>query len=399
MRLDQRQHRIATALAFCLGLALTSGLFGFSTAAIGVGELPVLRVGHVGHDHQIALGVAALKGQAFQADCGVWFQELKPREVYILHERETPLAELHLIKVQGGSAMPAAMERGELDIGLGGVPAVAFFVDRGNDFKILAPLNTDGDMLVMRKNFEAAHWQDFVRLVKQAEKPLIIGYKAPVAVAKLVFERGLMAEGIAFGAPQEQTDTKIRLTNLQGQKNMIPSLASGAVDGFVTNEPAASRAEVIGCGRVVCDLADLPPEGKWRNHPCCCVAARAEAITQHSNILVALLKAIVAATEQINNDKVQAAELASQWTKTPLEVESRSVPHIRYLATPSPEWRRGMTVWIEMMQEMDTFQERFADLEADKVMDRLCDFTLISRAQNELKAERESKEKDKPALE
>jgi len=160
---------------------------------------PKLTIGHVGHDHQIALFVAALDPERFKARCDVWLEEKKPREVYDLIEGGKVVAELHLIKVGGGSKMPAAMEKGDIDVGLGGIPSVMFFVDKGNDFKIISPLNVDGDMLLLKPEFPADDWAGFVKAVKASERPVRIGYKAPVAVAKLVFEGALDSEGIPYG--------------------------------------------------------------------------------------------------------------------------------------------------------------------------------------------------------
>jgi hypothetical protein len=114
--------------------------------------------------------------------------------VYELVEGEKTVAELHLEKVGGGSNMPAAMERGEIQVGLGGIPAVIFYVDKGSPFRILTPLNVDGDMLLVRPEFPADDWDSFVSAVKASEKPVRIGYKAPVAVAKLVFVGGAPGE-------------------------------------------------------------------------------------------------------------------------------------------------------------------------------------------------------------
>jgi len=344
--------------------------------------LPVIGIGHAGHDHQIALGVAAIEGATLEAKAGAWLNELKAGEVYVLMEGQKPLAELHLTKIQGGSAIPASMERGEIEIGLGGIPAIAFFADQGNDFKIVSGLNTDGDMLVMRPDFEASSWKEFVEKVKASEKPLTIGYKAPVAVAKLVFERGLAAEGIAFGpSGSSGPEVKVQLLDLHGEQNLMPSLASALVDGYVVNEPSASLAEVKGAGRIVCDLSDLPPEGMWRDHPCCCVAVRMELLKKHPEAVRALLKTILVGTRILQEDRAKAAEIAAQWTRQPLEVEQRSVPHIRYGAIPDEGWEKGMLTWIRIMQETGAFEKRFKDMAPEKVLEALCDFSFLEAAE------------------
>lgn len=374
-------HRTAAVFAIALILA---GVRAFAQED-SPEAFPVISIGHAGHDHQIALGAAAIAGASLEAQAGAWLKELKAAEVYVLLEGRRPLAELHLRKIQGGSAIPASMERGEIEIGLGGIPAIAFFADRGNDFKIVSGLNTDGDMLVMRSDFEASNWKEFVERVKVAQTPLIIGYKAPVAVAKLIFERGLAEEGIASGpGGASSPEVKIQLLDLHGEQNLMPSLASGLVDGYVVNEPAASLAEIKGVGRIICDLSDLPPEGMWRNHPCCCVAARQEILTRHPEVVQAFLKTILAGTALLREDAGMAATIAAQWTRMPIEVERRSVPNIRYGAVPDKGWRQGMLTWIRIMQETGAFEKRFKEMPPEKVLDALCDFSLLEAAEKEL---------------
>ena len=116
-------------------LVLFVSMFAFSTESRTVlgedAKIPVLKVGHVGHDHQIALFIAALEGEKYKK-YGIWMKMKKYKEVYDLMKGDKAIAELHLLKVGGGSMMPAAMERGEIQVGFGGVAAVAFFRDKGN---------------------------------------------------------------------------------------------------------------------------------------------------------------------------------------------------------------------------------------------------------------------------
>jgi len=340
------------------------------------GEVPKLVIGHVGHDHQIALYVGALSPERMKERCGVWLREKKPREVYDLMDGETALAELQLVKVGGGSNMPAAMKRGEIDVGLGGIPAVMFFVDDGAPIRILSPLNVDGDMLLVRPDFPADDWESFVTAVKAAEKPVRIGYKAPVAVAKLVFMGALDASGVPH-SEAEPPEGGVELVNLQGGKNIVPSLASGGVDGAVINEPFGSIAEVEGVGRIVSLLADLPPEGRWKNHPCCCVCATEDAIANHRPALKALLLMMRETTAFIREEPEEAAVLAARWTKKSEEVERRSVPNIVYLMDPGEGYREGLRVWHGMMDEIGKFDGRLEDKGWEEAFEMGHDLSLV----------------------
>jgi NitT/TauT family transport system substrate-binding protein len=246
-------------------------------------------------------------------------------------------------------------------------------------------------MLVVQPDMPVNDWPSFVAHVKRSPKPLKIGYKAPVAVAKLIFMRALKAEGISYrvlgieGGEGETQGGTVELVNLQGGQNMVPSLSSGAVDGFVMNQPQVSMAKVKRIGKVIAALADLPPAGKWKDHPCCCIVAPERVIAAHRPALKALMKLTLLATAMINADKTRAAELAATWTKVPLEVERDSVPSIVYLGEFTDSWRRGMIVWADMMNEIGKFTKELKGKTGDAFLRITCDTSLIEEAAKELR--------------
>ncbi|HUU90654.1 MAG TPA: hypothetical protein VM238_05525, partial [Phycisphaerae bacterium] len=162
--------RTTAAALFLAGVA-AAVLTGCQGEPPAKTDAPSIKLGHVGHDHHLALYVAALEGERFKKDYGVYLEEVKPKEVYDLVDGGATLARLNFIKVGGGSRMPAAMSRGEIEVGLGGVVPVAKFADGGQPLKILCPLQTDGDMLVMQKDSPVADWASFVKAAKEGEKP------------------------------------------------------------------------------------------------------------------------------------------------------------------------------------------------------------------------------------
>ncbi len=356
---------------------------GTSKPAAGV---PLIKVGHVGHDHQIALFVAALDAPYFKKNYGVWLEERKLREVFDLMKGGRRLARIQIVKIGGGSRMPAAMERGDVQVGFGGIAAFMFFIDKGVPLRVISPLHTGGDMLVVRKDIDVSDWKGFLEYVRNSEKAVRIGYKAPVAVAKVIFERALAAEGIpCSSAGGEEKPGSVVLVNLQGGKNMVPSLEAGVVDGFVMNQPQVSQAKVRGIGRVVCNLSDLPPDSMWKSHPCCCVAANLDTIRDYPDALEALLELVVLATERINADKALAVELTSRWTRLPVEVERDSVPSIPYLAEFTPDYLKGLENWAKTMNELGLFKGALKGLSGDAMLKAVCDMSLLERARAELK--------------
>ena len=363
----------ATALLLPLCLAACGGEDRKEDRGEPEANAPVqLTIGHVGHDHQIALGIAAYRPEATEKACGIHLVERKPKEVYDLHRGADRLARFLVKKVGGGSNMPAAMEKGALDIGFGGIPAVIKFIDKGNEIKILCPLNVDGDMLLVRPDLAVATWEDFVALARKSEKPLRVGVKNIMSVAKLVCHQACLDAGIG---------DKVEFINLKSNKNVIPTLQTeGTIDAVATNEPVCTKAILKGVARKVSLLADLPPAGKFKAHPCCCICATGTAINDHREVMQAFITLMKCCTGMINADKAMAAQLGAKWTKAPLEVEQASVPNIVYKIVPDRAYRKGLEQWYETMNRMGVYQGSLAGLSFAEMFAKVHDLSFIEQA-------------------
>lgn len=349
---------------------------------------PTIRVGYVGHDHQLALYVAALQGEGLSAKANVHLRRRKARQVYDLIEDGRTLATLELVKVGGAANLPNAMASGQVSIGLGGVAPVAKFIDRGSPMKLLAPLQTEGDQLVLKSDSPIDSWAEFVAAARAARRPIRIGYKGPVAVAKLVFMRALQEEGIRHTHDPADSEAEVLLVHMMKGSNAIPMLtgeAGGAIDGFVMNQPVPAKAEHMGVGKVIAQLRDLPPAGAWKQHPCCCVAANEDVLDHHPRAVKAFLKILLLATDRMRQSPAIAVEAAVEWTRSPLPVEKRSVPTISYLAEPTDEWRVGLIRYYDMMLDVEAFKGRFKGATGLAVVEACLDTTLAEEAAAELR--------------
>lgn len=376
--------KILHTILICLAAIILS-----TGTAMAADALPTLVVGHVGHDHQIALYVAADAGRSIEARYGAWLKVLKEFEVYELYDHGRAVALIKLVRVGGGAKMPAALEQGHIEVGLGGLGPVAKFVDKGAAMRVLAPLNNDGDALVVSPDLNASDWASFVRLVKASKKPLRIGYKSPMAVAYMIFTRALDEEGITYGPETLDSSGKpvgVILVNLQGLDNALPSLAGDIVDGVVVNEPASSMLAVKGEGRIIADLSHLPPSGKWEGHPCCVVAARDEAIASKREIIKSFLKVIKAGSDIIAADFEAALSSEHRWTGTSTEIGRRSIPNVTYVASPDAAWLTGVDTWISLMQGSGHFKKNLQGLYPESIRARLLDLGLMEEALRDMPA-------------
>ena len=349
---------------------------------------PMIRVGHVGHDHQLALYVAANAGPALERPYGVSFKELKPQEVYDLYDEGKFVVRVQMIKVGGGAKMPAALEQGHIDIGLGGIAPVVKFIDKGAPIRVLAPLNNDGDALVVRNAFAAGSWSEFLQAVRSSATPVRIGYKDPLANAYFIITNALRDAGIRFGQEPVGPDGKpvqVLLVNLQGEENAVASLEAGLIDAVVVNEPSPSIVVSKGVGRRVTDLADIPPGRKWAGHPCCVVAATTAVLKERPQAVKSLLKAVAAGADLMARDRQKGLDAQAAWTRTKPEAGKESLLHITHVVTPDEVWLRGVERWIDSLAAAGHFQQNLKGKSAAEVRAAVLDLGPLQAALAELK--------------
>jgi NitT/TauT family transport system substrate-binding protein len=283
--------------------------------------------------------------------------------------------------------MPTALAQNVIEVGLGGVAPVLASVDSGAPVKLISPLHYKGDMFVVKPDFQAQTWEDFVKLVKTSDKPIRIGYKSPQAVAKVIFEDSLSHEGITFGGDLSVQGLQVQMINTQGGGKLNVALSSDIVDGYVGNNPFPSIAVEKNLGRIICDLEELPP-GTFRNHPCCCIAANSKIPQEKTEAIVDLLVVLLQATETINKDIDKAVASAVHWIGTSEEVEKMSIPTSGYSMETSEQWYQTMAQWSSVMNNLDIFKGGLKGLEPENIASEAYDFSLLEKAKKKLEERR-----------
>ena len=346
-------------------------------------ESVTIRLGHVGHDHHTALYVAMDQAHEYAAASGIGVKVLEDQEFYELTEQGRKVAELQIVIVGGGSQMPTALAQNVIELGFGGVAPVLAGIDSGAPIKLVAPLHYKGDMFVVRPDFAARTWAEFVALARETRRPLRIGYKSPVACAKVIFEEALRHEGISFGGDPSQENLKVHMVNVKGGGKLNVALSAELVDGYVGNNPFPSIAIEKRIGRIVCDLEDLPP-GTFRDHPCCCIAARTDAMADKEQAIVDLLVLLLQANETIDSDIDKAVAAAVRWIGTSEAVERMSIPTSGYSMDVSERWYDTMGQWVATMNSLEIFRGKLKDKSPEEVAQIAYDFSLLNKAQQKV---------------
>jgi NitT/TauT family transport system substrate-binding protein len=349
-----------------------------------------IRVGHVGHDHQTVLYVALDNASEYAKQSGISIMVVEDRKFYELFDKGTKIADIEVVKVGGASELPTALAQNVIEVGLGGVAPVLASVDSGSPVRLISPLHYKGDMFVVRPDFEAKSWEEFVALAKTTKQPIRIGYKNPMAVAKVVFEEALRHEGITFGSDPSHSDLQVQMVNVQGGGKLNVALGSGLIDGYAGNNPFPAIAVEKKIGRIICDLEELPP-GTFRDHPCCCIAANLGAIQEKSEAIIDLLVLLLQANETINSDLDKAIAAAVRWIGTSESVERMSIPTSGYSMEPSAKWHKTMSKWIEVMNGLDIFRAKLKGLKPEEVSQLAYDLSLLEKAREKLEQRRAEK--------
>jgi NitT/TauT family transport system substrate-binding protein len=346
-------------------------------------EPVTIKLGHVGHDHHTALFVALDNASEYAKESKINVKVIEDRKLYELYDNSRKVADLEIVKVGGGSKMPTALAQNVIEVGFGGVAPVLASVDSGAPVKLISPLHYKGDMFVVKPDFKAKNWDEFVAMAKSTEKPLRIGYKNPVAVAKVIFEDALKHEGITFGGDLSKTDLQVHMVNVNGGSKLNISLGSGLIDGYAGNNPFPAIAVEKGIGKIICDLEELPP-GTFRNHPCCCIAANTNALVDKSEVIMDLLILFLQANETINRDLENTVASAVRWIGTSETVERMSIPTSGYSMEASNQWHQTMNKWIKAMNSLSIFRGSLKGLEPEKVSPIAYDLSLLESARKKL---------------
>lgn len=312
-------------------------------------EIPVIKLGHAPHDHHAALYVAAAKGEYFKDKAGYYLKEIVRKKEYELHNRKSQIAKIEIESGTGGIYLIRKLDEKIIDVSFGGVPAMIDMIDKGSSIKILSPVMTEGAALVVSEDIPVNGWAEFIQYIKDSDRPLRIGYKVDVSVQNLIFEAALREEGITFSDNIQDRVSDVILINLHGPKNLIPSLESEIIDGFVVMQPYPALAEYKKSGKIIAPLSSLPPQGRWKDYPCCAFAAGKDFINTHPAVAEALVTLFYHAAEYISENIKESAGITAGWLDMPEQVEAESLPTINYTNKYNDAWDSGVDFWIESL--------------------------------------------------
>ncbi|MBD3369065.1 hypothetical protein GF402_01725 [Candidatus Fermentibacteria bacterium] len=339
-------------------------------------EAPLLKIGHCRHDHHSAVFISRLRGPEMREEYGIYLEPLG-EGFYALIEDGRKVAELEFIPSQGAMNIPNNMVSGQFEVGFGGVIPFAASADQGTGVKIVAPLHSRGDMLVVGADSDVDSWEDFMAWVEESPEPIVVGYKSPKACALMIFEAALDHLGIPYSFHgNQEPGSEIVLYNCQGMGNLNPSLQNETIQAYISNNPSCVLAEHNGIGKCVAELCNLPP-GDFANHPCCGIAATSGLLQEKPETVAVALRLFAAATDYINENPTDAAEAVAEALGNPVEVEIASMATSGYDMHVTQEWYDDMEAIVCNMRDLGTFTGPLSEADWEANREVLTDFSLL----------------------
>ncbi|MEN1760561.1 ABC transporter substrate-binding protein [Anoxynatronum sibiricum] len=368
-KLKEKNIRLVLLL---LVLTLMVGCSG-STEADNA-EIPDLKVAYVFTNHQTPLMVAASRAEAFEAD-GTWLKTVIEREQYVLMEGDAPIANIDLIVNKNGSETMTMMTQGHVDLALASSAAFISAVDKGAELKMLCPVHTEGIGLVMAQDADVDNWEAFAAMTREADAPVMVGYHSPTSAPVILFAAALDDAGLSYTKNPDDVTADILLVDLKGTNNLLPALTSKQVEAWVGPSPYPELAVTEGVGKMVLDLREMPPAGKWHDFPCCVAGATQETIDNHGEAVEAFTRLLTVAADYAANHPEEAAQITSDFTGVSLEAARMSA--IKYTTNPSETWVTNLGLVYDVLHESDSLNEQFADKTYEETHDDIFNFSFI----------------------
>ncbi|MDD3365386.1 MAG: ABC transporter substrate-binding protein [Syntrophomonas sp.] len=337
-------------------------------------EVPTLNISYIFTNHQTPFIVAMHQGGKLK-DQGTYLKEVVPKEKYELYSDGAKVCKLNVITSKSGAETATLFAQGHIDVGLASVTAVMTAVDSGSPIKILSPIQTEGMSFVVPKDSEVKSWDAFLKYAKAATKPVVIGYHSPTSAPKMVFEAALYDAGLKITQDANDSSSDVLLVDLKETTNFIPALTSKQVFGWVGPSPYPEVALTEGIGQVVTELSDLPPQGKWKDTPCCVVAASNKVIASYPKELKALSKLMTQNADWCNHNVKSAADITADWIGISKEAAAKST--LKYTTTPSDSWKQGIGVYLKTFDKMNKLSGQLKGKELKDVETILFDFQFV----------------------
>lgn len=339
-------------------------------------ELPTLSIGYMYSNHQAPLIIAAAKGDALGS---IYLREVNEKENYVLVQDGKDVANINLVHCTNGGEVMTMMVQGNLQMALSSFGLPVTNNDKGADIKVLSPIHADGIGLVGSNDLtDVNDWESFLAYARTQTEPVKVGYHSPANAPVILFEEALTANEITWTEDPADTSADILMINLKGTENLFPALQSGEVDAWVGPSPWPEQALIQNTGKLIIDLKNLPPEGRWTSFPCCVFSASQTALDSNRAEIETFYKLLTAAADYANNQKEDSGTIVAEWMGVNEEAAQNTMTV--FTTEVNDNWLSHCTLVYDCMQEQGQITGAFAGKSLDDIKDQIYDLTVAENA-------------------
>jgi ABC-type nitrate/sulfonate/bicarbonate transport system substrate-binding protein len=189
---------------------------------------------------------------------------------------------------------------------------------------------------------------------------------------------------IAAGCTTTQQATgDVGILYSKGTGPMPTLLATKQIDGYIAWQPFVEVAPVAHIGKVITYSGDLPPDDRWKDHPCCVLTARTDLMASNPAFVDAMGAATILATRYVTDHPSEAADIVADWlagkgnftygnvTVSSIDVLSRAFPTVKFVNEPSEQWMAGQIEFIYALRELGALTgslENSSDAESKAIL-------------------------------
>ncbi|HVP25475.1 MAG TPA: ABC transporter substrate-binding protein [Methanomicrobiales archaeon] len=190
---------------------------------------------------------------------------------------------------------------------------------------------------------------------------------------------------IAAGCTTTQTTADVGILYTKGTGPMPTLLATKQIDGYIAWQPFVEVAPVAHIGKVITYSGSLPPDDRWKDHPCCVLTARTDFMGSHQAFVDAMGAATILSTRYITAHPSEAADIVADWlagkgnftygniSVSSVEVLDRAFPTVKFVNEPSEQWMAGQIEFVYALRELGTINGKLANTTDDQTKALLFD--------------------------
>jgi NitT/TauT family transport system substrate-binding protein len=269
----------------------------------------------------------------------------RPGQAYYLLDSSASRLTIHLQPCESDREVLGALLSGSAQVGILAPEQVMSAVLDSLPLKVIAPLESRGDMLVVGRRVRAKDWKGFVAWVKIQPRAVRIGCLGSRTMTVLGFEQALESENVRHRYGTASPDsTQVVLVVKDNWQEVAKGLKAGSLDAAVVEEPAATLVAGTKSGRILSRLDHLPP-GRFEDRPGTVVASMDSAIRSRGEDIGRFLELLGVATHYANSHTRNTLSATARRLGAPAARESAVLANIRFSSLPDNAFKDGLWNW------------------------------------------------------